>query len=151
MAGAASELASLAAPPSGLPASEVAASEVAPSELAAAASGVAASEPPASVTGGGGGGAGLATHPQTGGAASHTAQMTGSHAPPSAGVPGHSLVSGVTVVMLAPPFSTMDSSMSSGAPGLTDVFGVQAPTRASAAVRPNTSKRGNGRFIQGSL
>jgi hypothetical protein len=57
----------------------------------------------------------------------------------------------VTVVMLAPAFSTIESSMSTGAPGLTEVFGVQAPARASAAVRPNTSRRGNGRFIQGSL
>jgi hypothetical protein len=60
-------------------------------------------------------------------------------------------VVGVTVVMVAPPFSMTESSMSTGAPGLTDVFGVQAPAKASAAVRPNTSRRGNGRFIQGSL
>ena len=35
--------------------------------------------------------------------------------------------------------------------GTTALFGVQAAASASAAVRPNTSRRGNGRFIQGSL
>ena len=143
MAGAASAPASVvAAPASGLPASD----------MAAAASVAAASEAPASVGGGGGGGGGLGTQRQRLLlVASQTAYLSESHAPPSGVAPGQARVVGVTVVIVAPPFSTTESSMSTGAPGLTEVFGVQAPTRASAAVRPNTSKRGNGRFIQGSL
>lgn len=55
------------------------------------------------------------------------------------------------LVIVAPPPSTMETSIRTGAPGLTELLGVQPTPPATPAARQTTSNPRNGRFIQVSL
>jgi hypothetical protein len=75
----------------------------------------------------------------------------GSQAAPAAVVAAQTGSPAGMLVTVAPPPSTIETSVSTGAPDFTEVFGVHPAPPASAAARQATSSRGKGRFIRVSL